>query len=83
MEEIQNEIKNAIDRIFNQHNQGFEKSLKGRMERAKKIEAIIDNVSDECLNILNNKYPDKAKEFAATGYISNYIQKKQIEFLGL
>lgn len=81
MDIIKSEITKIIDDAFNVELNNDIISLKSRLEKTNLLKSISEKVIDECLDLLNNKYPDKAKEFAATGFINNYFMKKQSEFL--
>ncbi|MCC9066336.1 hypothetical protein [Flavobacterium piscisymbiosum] len=47
------------------------------------LDAITKKSVDECLNYLNSENPEKANEFAKSGFINSYISEKQKQFLGL
>ena len=81
MDSIKNEIKNIIDNAFELKKNNFNNSFEGKKAKSIELENIIDTALNNCLAHLNNNYPSQAKEFADSGFISEYLKEKQIEYL--
>lgn len=81
MKEIENEIKSLIDDSFNVDVHLTGNKLLDHSNKAKKLDVIIESVAAKCVDLLNNKYPNQAKEFLKTGYIKRYLKDKTKHFL--
>lgn len=81
METIKEEIKTLIDNEFDVTFENTGNKLLYLSNRAKSIDIITQRAVNKCLDLLNNKYPIQAKEFAESGFVNTYILKKQKELL--
>lgn len=81
METIKKEIKTLIDNEFAIKIEQTGNKILDLSNRAKSIEVITESAVNQCLDLLNNKYPSQAKEFADTGFVNMYIKQKQKDLL--
>lgn len=81
MKNIESEIKSLIDSCFDVNINLTGNKLSDQVRKGKELDVIIKTAADKCADLLNNKYPDEARDFLSTGFIKKYIQEKTNRFL--